>query len=101
VACVLHARHHGIFADRIRNVGKQTRDESGKYPVNENDEEISCARNSLPHLYVHSGAALPEMSREAAIVVPSSLRAKRLVRRSFSEGGSNPCRCITDGWIAS
>jgi hypothetical protein len=24
----------------MRNVGKQVRDESGKYPVNENDEEI-------------------------------------------------------------
>jgi hypothetical protein len=41
VACVSHARHHGIFADRTRNVGKQARDESGKYPVNEDDEEIS------------------------------------------------------------
>jgi hypothetical protein len=40
VACVLHARNCGIFADRIRSVGKQARDESGKYPVNENDEEI-------------------------------------------------------------
>jgi hypothetical protein len=29
-----------IFADRIRSVGKQARDESGKYPVNEEDEEI-------------------------------------------------------------
>jgi hypothetical protein len=29
-----------IFADRIRSVGKQARDESGKYPVNEDDEEI-------------------------------------------------------------
>jgi hypothetical protein len=29
-----------IFADRIRSVGKQARAESGKYPVNEDDEEI-------------------------------------------------------------
>jgi hypothetical protein len=38
-----------IFADRIRSVGKQARDESGKYPVNEEDEEIVriCARSSL------------------------------------------------------
>jgi hypothetical protein len=28
-----------IFADRIRSVGKQACDESGKYPVNEDDEE--------------------------------------------------------------
>jgi hypothetical protein len=29
-----------IFADRIRSVGKQACDASGKYPVNEEDEEI-------------------------------------------------------------
>jgi hypothetical protein len=40
VACVLHSRDRGIFADRIRNVGKRPLDESGKYPVNEDDEEI-------------------------------------------------------------
>jgi hypothetical protein len=40
VACVLHARHRAIGADRIRSVGEQARDESGKYPVNENDEEM-------------------------------------------------------------
>jgi hypothetical protein len=28
-----------IFAERMRSVGKQARDESGKYPVNEDDEE--------------------------------------------------------------
>jgi hypothetical protein len=33
-----------IFADRIRSVGKQARDESGKYPVNEEDEEIGTPR---------------------------------------------------------
>ncbi|WP_141688168.1 hypothetical protein [Bradyrhizobium paxllaeri] len=27
----------------MRSVGKQARDESGKYPVNEDDEEILCA----------------------------------------------------------
>jgi hypothetical protein len=32
-----------IFGERMRSVGKQARDESGKYPVNENDEEIFCA----------------------------------------------------------
>ena len=46
MACVLHARDRGIFADRIRSVGKQARDESGKYPVNEDDEEISCRVNA-------------------------------------------------------
>ena len=40
MACVLHARLRAIFADRMRSVGKRLRDESGKYPVNENDEEI-------------------------------------------------------------
>ena len=40
MACVLHARDRGIFAGRIRNVGKRPLDESGKYPVNEDDEEI-------------------------------------------------------------
>jgi hypothetical protein len=39
VACVLHASDRAIFEDRIGSVGKQARDESGKYPVNENDEE--------------------------------------------------------------
>jgi hypothetical protein len=29
-----------IFAERIESFGKRPRDESGKYPVNENDEEI-------------------------------------------------------------
>jgi hypothetical protein len=48
VACVLHARHRVIFADRIRSVGKQARDESGKHPVNENDEET----------FAHVGAKL-------------------------------------------
>ena len=40
MACVLHARRRAIFADRMRSVGKQPRDESGKHPVNENGEEI-------------------------------------------------------------
>jgi hypothetical protein len=45
VACVLHARDRVIFADRIRSVGKQACDESGKYPVNEDDEEIMRRAN--------------------------------------------------------
>jgi hypothetical protein len=40
VACVLHASDRGIFAGSIESVGKQARDESGKHPVNEDDEEI-------------------------------------------------------------
>jgi len=35
-----------IFADRIRSIGKQACDESGKYPVNEDDEEISRCVNT-------------------------------------------------------
>jgi hypothetical protein len=46
VACVLHARHRAIFADRMRSVGKRLREESGKYPVNENDEEIGRRVNT-------------------------------------------------------
>ena len=42
MACVLHARHRGIFAGSIESVGKQARDESGKHPVNEDDEEIDA-----------------------------------------------------------
>jgi hypothetical protein len=35
----------------MRSVGKQTRDESGKYPVNEDDEENSCAyARRSPHI---------------------------------------------------
>jgi hypothetical protein len=40
VACVSHARDRVIFWKRMRNVGKRPRDESGKHPVNEDDEEI-------------------------------------------------------------
>jgi hypothetical protein len=46
VACVLHASDRAIFADRIRSVGKQARDKNGKYPVNENDEEIMRRMNA-------------------------------------------------------
>jgi hypothetical protein len=52
---VSHARNRGIFADRIKNVGKRPLVASGKYPVNEIDEEIGkpcegetvVARNAL------------------------------------------------------
>ena len=40
MACVLHARSRAIFAECMRSVGKQAGDETGKYPVNEDDEEI-------------------------------------------------------------
>jgi hypothetical protein len=30
------------LADRTRSVGKQAHDETGKYPVNEDDEENLC-----------------------------------------------------------
>jgi hypothetical protein len=39
---VLQARDRALSPDRIESVGKRALDESGKYPVNENDEEI-CA----------------------------------------------------------
>jgi hypothetical protein len=42
---VLHARGRAIGADRIGSVGKQARDESGKYPVNENGEEYFWMRD--------------------------------------------------------
>ena len=72
MACVSHASDRMIFEKRMRNVGKRPRDESGKYPVNEDDEEKFQARISLAHVCVHSGAAPPKISREAAIAVPSS-----------------------------
>ena len=80
MAGVLHARHREISAGRIGNVGKRPLDESGKYPVNENDEEISCAD-------VRSASSSNSRNRTEE----ASLRAKR----------SNPSRGITDGWIAS
>jgi hypothetical protein len=86
VACVLHARHHGIFADRMRSVGKQARDESGKYPVNEDDEEIvRCVNTGTRDL---RGVNVVRCLRTE---LSASLRAKR----------SNPSHGITDGWIAS
>jgi hypothetical protein len=39
VARVLHASCRSGFAKRIESVGKQALDESGKHPVNEDDEE--------------------------------------------------------------
>jgi hypothetical protein len=41
------------------------------------------------------------MRGEIAKACLSSLRAKRLVRRSLGEGGSNPCRRTKKEWIAS
>jgi hypothetical protein len=55
-----------IFADRIRSVGKQVCDESGKYPVNEDDEEIlrECARASRASLVpIHPIVLLKHVSR--------------------------------------
>ncbi|MEH2532277.1 hypothetical protein V1277_001341 [Bradyrhizobium sp. AZCC 1588] len=76
----------------MRSVGKQARDESGKHPVNEDGEEI-LARVRVKRTRSNS------LYRAEAF--QPSLRAKRLVRRSFSEGGSNPFHRITDRWIAS
>jgi hypothetical protein len=43
VARALHSRVDGDSAHFIESVGKRALDESGKYPVNENDEEISSS----------------------------------------------------------
>jgi hypothetical protein len=39
VACVHHARFRAHLLWRLRKLGKRERDESGKHPVNEDDEE--------------------------------------------------------------
>jgi hypothetical protein len=39
VACAHHARNRAGLPQRIRSLGKQARDESGKHPVNEDHEE--------------------------------------------------------------
>jgi hypothetical protein len=50
-----------IFADRIRSIGKQARGESGKYPVNEEDEEIAtpCEYANLSFRPLERGWELP------------------------------------------
>jgi hypothetical protein len=83
VACVLQARDRAIFADRIRSVGKQARDESGKYPVNEDDEEISRCENMGTVIVRNKCREMPSHS--------ASLRAQR----------SNPCIRSAVKWIAS
>jgi hypothetical protein len=37
---MLHARNRAHLLQRMRSLGKRARDESGKHPVNEDDEEI-------------------------------------------------------------
>ncbi|MCA6118608.1 hypothetical protein J6524_27565 [Bradyrhizobium sp. WSM 1738] len=59
MARVLHARHRTVFADRMRNVGKRPLDESGKYLVNEDDEEIFAQMSGIvsrerPRVPTHS-----------------------------------------------
>jgi hypothetical protein len=72
-----------IFADRIRSVGKQARGESGKYPVNEEDEEIAT-----PFEYGNRDCA---QQIPPATKLSTSLRAQR----------SNPCTRSAVKWIAS
>jgi hypothetical protein len=61
VACVSHARNRGIFADRIKNVGKRPLVASGKYPVNEIDEEIGkpCEGGTVVARFVIAGLTRP------------------------------------------
>jgi hypothetical protein len=69
----------------MRSVGKRLRDESGKYPVNENDEEIVHRVN--PGTRDRPGKA----TLGIADALSASLRAKQ----------SNPSHDVTDRWIAS
>jgi hypothetical protein len=39
VSCATHATICGFYGDHFKNVGKQSLQQSGKYRVNENDEE--------------------------------------------------------------
>jgi hypothetical protein len=74
-----------IFADRIRSVGKQACDESGKYPVNEMMKKL-VRRANMGTVIARSkcrGMLANELS--------ASLRAKR----------RNPSHSIMDRWIAS
>jgi len=60
----------------MRSVGKQARDESGKHPVNENDEEILriCARSSLLRLRVPIHAIL--LKRSVVIALAPAQKRK-------------------------
>ena len=74
MACVLHARDRAIFADRIGSVGKQARDESGKYPVNENDEEIiarSMRERDSSRAAITAGPAIAESLVLSDILTPA------------------------------
>jgi hypothetical protein len=44
VACVHHASDRTVFARHIESVGKWPLDESGKYPMNGDDEEIRAPK---------------------------------------------------------
>jgi hypothetical protein len=74
VARALHARIAGDFAVGIENVGKRALDESGKYPVNENDEEISQSSRATT-----GTRNFAQCKRRGSFntVDPASLRAKR------------------------
>jgi hypothetical protein len=49
---VIHARNRCVCFGHIENVGKQALEQSGKYPVNEIDEEIfrRAGKRRLPWL---------------------------------------------------
>ncbi|MDI1267081.1 MAG: hypothetical protein PS018_27840 [bacterium] len=64
MACVHHARERTAFADHMESVGKRALDESGKHPVNENDEEISRV-NTGTRLRVIASEAKQSISRHS------------------------------------
>ena len=83
MACVLHASDRGIFVESIESVGKQTRDESGKHPVNEDDEGILRRVRAARRCKVDDSAgSIVEYHTQ---LLKPSLRAER----------SNPQRGIT------
>jgi hypothetical protein len=70
----------------MRSVGKQAHDESGKYPVNEDDEEIGT-----PCEYGNPSFRRTNVAECLRMELSTSLQAKR----------SNPSHGTTDRWIAS
>jgi hypothetical protein len=81
----------------MRSVGKQARDESGKYPVNEDDEEI------FAHLRAKL-AASPASSNSRYCAEAFSRYCEptgRANARPMTGSAKQSSRGITDGWIAS
>jgi hypothetical protein len=68
----------------MRSVGKQTRDESGKYPVNENDEEI-CTREACLDRYGSLRVPIHSIVRKRLVVIASA--AKQSIARHSGWNG--------------